>query len=152
VQMFGTPAAVAASSAPVQTITSPSEPTAPALAKTEPVVEPAVPETPATVVVAPTPVSNSQLVLGTEADSILPPAPASWWQHLIVSPKAWLKSTYYALGFLIIALLAFITEFEFRRHHLRHVAAGAVLIVLMVALFILGGLFFFTAPVIAAQG
>jgi len=88
-------------------------------------------------------------VLGTEADSILP-AHASWWQELLASPKTWLRYAYYALAGIILVLLAFVTELEFHRRHLRHVAAATLLLVLMAGLFIFADLAFFTTPTLAA--
>ena len=143
VQMFGTPARAVASPALVRTVSSPAEPTAPALATTEQATDPFGGP------LAPTAAVTETLVLGTEADSILPPS-ASWWQRLLASPKSMLQYAYYALAGIILVLLAFVTELEFHRHHLRHVGAAALLFVLMAGLFVLANFIFFSEPVIAA--
>jgi hypothetical protein len=140
VQMFGTPAPTTVAAAPVRTITSPTEPTSPALATTKPV---------AAVASAPVATAAPQQVLGTQADSILPPT-ASWWQELLASPKTMLQYAYYAIAVSILILLAFVTEFEFHRRHLKHVAMAALLLVLMTGLFIYADTVFFSTPVIAA--
>lgn len=140
VEMFGTPAARAAE---VETVSLPVEPTKPALATTK-AAKPVATAPKATVA------TTTPAVLGTEADSILPPAPASWWQHLLASPKTLLEYFYYALGCAMLILLAFVTEFEFHRRHLRHVGAAAFFFALMLGLFVLASLTFFSTPVIAA--
>jgi uncharacterized protein YkwD len=142
VQMFGTPSPTSAPVATVRTITSPTEPTAPALATTKAV---------AAVAVAPKAVATTVArVLGTQADSILPPPPASWWQHLLASPKTMLQYAYYGLAGAILVLLAFVTELEFHRRHMRHLVAVAILFALMAGLFVLADVTFFSTPVIAA--
>ncbi len=146
VQMFGTPATVGAPVAAVRIIASPTEPTAPALATTKTTAPKVVAVAPITTTAAP------PAVLGTEAGTILPTAPASWWQHLLASPKTWLRYAYYALAGLILVLLAFVTELEFHQRHLRHVVAVALLFVLMTGLFLFANLAFFSTPVIAALG
>ncbi len=145
VQMFGAPAKGATLSE-VRTVTSPAEPTAPALATatTPAEVAGAVAVAPATA-----PAVAEELVLGTEADSILAPS-ASWWQLILASPKSMLHYAYYALAAVILILLAYVTELEFHRRHLRHVAAVAFLFVLMAGLFAVANFIFFTQPVIAA--
>jgi hypothetical protein len=151
VQMFGTPSAVAA---PVRVVSAPSEPTAPALATTKPVAPTARPGAAVAQKVAPVAAVAKALattrVLGSEADSILPPAPATWWQHLLASPKLLLEYAYYALACVILVLLAYVTELEFHKRHLRHVAAVALLLVLMTGLFVCADFIFFSTPVIAA--
>lgn len=154
VQMFGAPAESSAL-AKIRTTASPSEPTAPALATTKlPVTTKVAGKASTTTAVATTApaiaaTSPTKLVLGTEADSILP-AHASWWQSLLASPKTWLRYAYYALAGIILILLAFVTELEFHKRHLRHVAAAAFLFVLMAGLFTLADLVFFAEPTLAA--
>jgi hypothetical protein len=150
VQMFGAPAKVIA---PVRVLAEPAEPTAPALATT---VAPKSASTPASTTVegvattAPAVTAPvEEVVLGVEADSITTPS-ASWWELLLASPKSVLRYAYYALAGMILILLAYATEFEFHRRHLRHVADAALLFVLMFALFILADLAFFAKPIIAA--
>lgn len=140
VQMFGTPVAKAAVSAPVRTLTSPKEPTAPALATTEPA--------PRSSVVA-SATEPAHVVLGEEAGSVTATR-ASWWQYLIASPKTALKYVYGAVALILIGLLAYVTEFEFHRRHLRHASAATLLVVLMLGLFAIASFMFFTTPVIAA--
>jgi hypothetical protein len=153
VQMFGTPAAHAA---PVTAAVSPKEPTAPAVATTKPVVvAPAVKKVSAVAVASTTPTAAvasavAEKVLGAEADSILPPAPASWWQHLLASPKVLLEYFYIAVSIAVLAVLAFVTELEFHKRHLRHVAVVLLLFVFMTGLFFFADAFFFSSPVIAA--
>ncbi len=141
VQMFGTPASAANS---VRTITSPTEPTAPAVAVS-------IPTTASSITVAPTAPTT---VLGTEAVPVQVSVSngAHWWEHLAASPKTGMRYAYYLLAGLIILLLAYVTELEFKRHHLRHVAASAFLLVLMGALFTLANIVFFSQPVLAAGG
>lgn len=148
VQMFGTPAKASAPVAAVQTITLPIEPTAPAFATTKPPVpEPVAAAATTTIVTVAT--APTKLVLGSEADSILPTS-ANWWQQLLASPKAMLRYAYFALAGVILILLAFVTEFEFHKRHMPHVVAASLLIVLMLGLFVLANFVFFTEPVIAA--
>lgn len=146
VQMFGTPSISEASLA-VRTATLPEEPTAPAFAAAEP--EPAsnvagsaaAPE--ATGIEAGAGVSvnpNTEKVSGE----------ASWWQHLLASPKSMLQYAYYVLAGVILILIAFVTEFEFHRRHLRHVASAALLFVLMVGVFVFANFILFAQPIIAA--
>jgi uncharacterized protein YkwD len=149
VQMFGTPAPKNIPAAVVETITSPKEPTAPALATTKPVTPTVAAATSSAPTAAVTAGPPQTLVLGTEADSILTPS-TTWWQRLIASPKSSLLYAYALIGGLILALLAFVTELEFHKRHLHHVGATAFLFVLMLGLFALANLTFFTTPVIAA--
>lgn len=133
VQMFGAPSPRSSDlglgkPTEVRTISSPIEATAPAFATTE--------------------VATSTVVLGTEADSILSPT-VTWWQKLIASPKTMLKYAYYALAVVILILLAYVTELEFHKRHMRYVWAAVILIVLMGALFTVAHFIFFADPVIA---
>lgn len=165
VQMFGTPAEASAPVAAVQSTSLPAEPTTPAFATTKkpapkvavklPAPKPvattteAAPAATAAPEVAVAATAPATTVLGTQADSILAPA-ASWWQQLIASPKATLRYAYFALAGVILILLAFVTEFEFHKRHLRHVTVSAILFVLMIGLFTLASFMFFTSPVVAA--
>ena len=148
VQMFGTPAQASAPLAQVKTLSSPKEATAPALATTKPVA--GVAQASSSALALATVATGTQQVLGTEADSILPPAPASWWQHLLASPKTVLHYGYYVLTILLLVLIAFITELEFHKRHMRHVALCTMLFVLMIGLSVLADFVFFSTPVIAA--
>lgn len=155
VQMFGTPAAVGAS-AEVETVTLPAEPTAPALATTEPRAA-SVSEAPPTTVVGTaaaahiaTGLPSATPVLGTEATVVRAPAEASWWEHLFASPKTLLRYAYFLLAGVILLLLGYVTELEFHRRHTRHVAAAGFLFALMAVLFVVADAFIFAEPVIAA--
>lgn len=159
VQMFGTPAATAAVKAPepVRTVVSPKEPTAPALATTKPVATTSPIETvvagaaATTTLIAIAPPSSATLVLGTEAEGLSTPvATASWWEHLLASPKTMLHYAYYLLAGVILLLLGYATKLEFHQRHLRHVAAVGILFVVMIGLSILADFILFTQPVIAA--
>ena len=158
VQMFGTPSTqsnvVRGTPAPVRTLTSPSEPTSPALATTEPTTPTPVKSTrvagaAATATMATNVATKS--VLGVGAGAIVSAAPsASWWQYLLTSPKTMLRYAYFAIAGTMLILLAVVTEFEFHRRHLRHVAATLFLFVLMLGLFVFADVVFFAQPVIAA--
>lgn len=149
VQMFGAPAAVA-SEAPVRTLASPVSALEPALATTKPATN-----TPARIAGAATTsaleAAAPARVLGTSAEGLVAPVQeASWWQHLIASPKTLLRYGYYLLGLVIFLMLAYATEAEFKKHHLRHVAAAVLLLALMAIIFLLAEAVFFTEPIIAA--
>lgn len=156
VQMFGAPAE-SSTQPEIRTNVSPAEPTAPALATTKStpvrVSTAKVSGASSTVIVATTSLSaGTTLVLGAETGApVLISTRASWWQHLLASPKTMLQSVYYALAFLILILFAFVTEFEFHRRHLRHVFASAFLFVLMAGLFTLANTVFFATPTLAAS-
>jgi hypothetical protein len=91
-------------------------------------------------------------VLGVGAEGFSEPVPrlTSWWQRLLASPKTSLLYAYYLLGIVVLGLLAYVTGLEFHKRHFHHLRAAGALIVLMVALFVVADLFFFTEPVIAA--
>ena len=148
VQMFGTPAPSTAP-ARVRTLSSPTEPTAPAFATTN--VSESTSVTATNVAITPTVAreATNNLVLGTEASSILPVS-ASWWQHLLASPKTTLRYAFYGIAGAILILLALVTELEFHRRHMRHVIAVAFLFLLMAGLFVLVNFIFFAQPVVIA--
>jgi uncharacterized protein YkwD len=145
VQMFGTPASSQAPQAFIRTDTQPSQTTDFAVATAEqahvsevlvqPVEREAFSEP-----VAPT------AVLGIEATGISDVP--SWWHKLLASPRHTLKYAYYALALLILLLLGYLTELEFKKHHLRHVAAGTFLVMLMGGLFMFASIYFFTEPIL----
>lgn len=155
VQMFGTPAI--STPAPVKVVSSPIEPTAPALAttvQTPPSDVPAESRVAAATVtpsaqVAPE-FAETERVLGTEAGALAPVPSASWWQYLLTSPKTVLRYAYYALAIIILGLLAYVTELEFHKRHMRHVWAAALLFALMTGLFIFANIVLFAAPAVAA--
>ncbi len=157
-QMFGAPAHAVAT-APVRTVTSPAEPTAPALATTNTPVAPApavrrvagAAASTSRLAVAPVvaPALTDKLVLGVDATGISQPE-ATWWEHVLASPKALLRYGYYALAGIILLLLAYVTELEFHRRHTRHVAAAFGLVILMAGLFTFASVILFSQPVLAA--
>ena len=51
---------------------------------------------------------------------------------------------------IILILFAYVTELEWHKRHLRHVAAAGALFALMAALFVIANLAFFSEPVLAA--
>ena len=164
-QMFGTPAAT-----PVQTrvitLASPAEPSEPALATvqgatTKPTPATTTPVPPSQVAGSVTTATASKtapftatatLVLGTEAEGLSAPIQpsAAWWEHIVASPKTLLRYAYIGLAGLVLVLLVYVTELEFHKRHLHHVAAALGLLVLMIGLFTLADLFLFVEPVIAA--
>lgn len=149
VQMFGAPAEKGAP-LNVAAISSLAKPTAPAFAVA---ATPTPTPTKVVRVVTATPAPSRQ-VLGAEAAAIAPtsaPAAASWWQHLLASPKAMLRYAYYVFAGVILILLAFVTEFEFHKRHMRHVVAATVLFMLMAGLFALANFVFFATPVLASS-
>lgn len=143
VQMFGTPAGESAPVARVQADSLPAEPTEPALATTA--STPSIDRAQADSLQA----ASAKLVLGAGADSILP-TEAPWWQWLVASPATWLRYVYYALGFITLILLAFVTGLEFHRRHLRHVAVAAFLFLFMAGLFAFANTVFFAPPTLAS--
>lgn len=90
-------------------------------------------------------------VAGAEASSrpVVPPAP--WWGQALASPRTALGYAYYALAAAVFVLLAYMTELEWHRRHLRHAVEASTLLALMAALFILADIFFFSRPVLAAS-
>ncbi len=145
VQMFGTPS-TSGESLTVRTLSLPTESTSPALATTESAATEQVAGVSVTAPVA-TPAATN--VLGAET-GVKAPTAASWWQHLLASPKAMLRYAYYVFAGVILILLAFVTELEFHKRHLRHVVAAACLFILMIGLFTLANLVFFATPTLAA--
>lgn len=151
VQMFGTPAPTKTPSE-VRTLSTSADPTTPALATTKPVAPAPAPEVaavPIAVTAVTAPVTTQ--VLGTESGAVVSTSPqASWWQNLLASPLSMLRYAYLGLALVILMVLAYVTELEFHRRHLRHVAATMLLFVVMVALFIYADSVLFSEPVIAA--
>ena len=153
VQVFGTPSPTPAPIKIVQAA-APVEPTTPAVSVTtsprpQPVVAAAsttsiLPtSTPAVAKVAPPVVATLEVA---PAPTV---APAGVWARLLASPRTVLGYLYYALAVLILLLLAYVTEMEFHKRHLRHVVAASALLVLMGGLFALAELLLFARPVLA---
>ena len=171
VQMFGTPADDIDVSAPIQTVVSPTVPTDIALATTKPDSVPLASEVlgtssqPAPIIKpivkspipAPSPKPVATTSVATSAVSAAIPvvaqtAPhyAPFWAVLVSSPKGLLQGVYLILAcFLLIALIVR-TGLEIRMHHLRHVGAALVLLVLMGILFYVADLYVFVQPVLGA--
>ncbi|MBA3788768.1 hypothetical protein H0X32_00015 [Patescibacteria group bacterium] len=70
------------------------------------------------------------------------------WGFLVSSPEVLLRTSYFILGGILLLALLIRTEFEIRRHHLRHVVAVASLIVLMIVLFFIADHFIFVQPIL----
>lgn len=138
VQMFGTPAR-SITPLPV-TATEPTEPTELAVATTE--------SREAVAGAAAAAVTNAEPA-PIEAPVVEAPK-ATWWEHLLATPKTTLQYAYYLLAALILIVLALVTELEFHRQHTRHVLATASLFVLMIGLFTIADALLFAEPVIAA--
>jgi hypothetical protein len=136
VEMFGTPAP-RNTATNIQAASSPVKATEPALAT----AEPAAPAAAAAAAAPPR-------VLGTEAGAIVAPQ-APWWQHLLASPKTWLEWAFYAVSGLVLVFLAFVTELEFHRRHLRHVVASVLLILMMIGLFVIASVMLFPPTALA---
>lgn len=154
VQMFGTPARkdeLQNLETPTE-ITKTTKPTDIAIAtQTKPKVVATTQKPTATAPQAPTQASST--VLGTEAEGLVQ-TPAhtgimSLWNVFAASPRTTLRTAYYLFGILILIALIIETGIEIRRHHMKHVALVAALLVLMAGLFLIADTFVFTDPVLA---
>jgi hypothetical protein len=100
-----------------------------------------------------TPSQASSTVLGTEAEGLVQtPAQTgimSLWNVFAASPRTTLRTAYYLFGILILIALIIETGIEIRRHHMKHVALVAALLVIMAGLFLVADTFVFTDPVLA---
>ena len=141
VQMFGTPAPTETPLS-VRTLSSSAEASVPAFATTK--------GTTPTVTKVAVATTATNLVLGVEKTNVATPPSARWWQQFLASPKTMLRYAYYVFAGVILLLLAFVTELEFHKRHLRHVGAAAFLFLLMIGLFVLANSVIFAAPVLAA--
>lgn len=147
VQMFGTPAARAATAEPVPiAVAEPEEP--------EPAAPVAVLGSNASPVaeVEPEPLAAAVEVPGAEP---VPPqavsAPESYapaWGLLAASPEEFLRLVYLACGLLLIVMLAYVTRLEWRRHHLPHALAASAMIVVIAGLFVVADRYVFIEPTI----
>jgi uncharacterized protein YkwD len=150
VQMFGTPRASARETA-VETVSTPSAPEEIAVAVRG--EEPAILGSEAASVSveegAPIPPSPA----GTSGAPPLPSAPVGTYAgplaHALASPAGLLRTIYLVCGFIVLLALILTTRFEFRPHHVRHVAAAAFLLVLMAGALAVADRVIFTEPVIA---
>jgi hypothetical protein len=73
----------------------------------------------------------------------------SLWNVFAASPRTTLRTAYYLFGILILIALIIETGIEIRRHHMKHVALVAALLVIMAGLFLVADTFVFTDPVLA---
>ncbi len=135
VQMFGTPRSIVAET-PVRPLSSPEDPEEPALATTEPEEDTAVlgSEVEAPVAIAPT--VPSTLTNGDVA---------------LTSPQSLLRVLYIVCALIILVALLLATRSEFKRHHLRHVVAASLLLVLMGGLFAVADWIIFTDPIVGQE-
>lgn len=88
-----------------------------------------------------------------EAMAPVPPAPAGTYagpiERMLAAPQDMLRTVYIISGLLILLALVLTTRLELRRHHVRHVAAAAFLLVLLGGAMTLADRIIFTEPVIA---
>ncbi len=160
VQMFGAPSARAATSATVREVTAPARAEEIAVATTdvlgasqgidEPVVTSAAEKVKTSVDVTPkhaTDVKSSTTTVARTDDTH-----ASLWQQLLTTPKVVLRDIYLVSALLILVALIRTTGFEFRKHHMRHVAAASFLFVLMGGLFFAADMIVFREPVVGTTG
>lgn len=118
-------------------------------AETPPPRQAPVPEDPNEVAVT----DVSADILGTDAPEASPPAVArgessggNSANRLAASPENILRVVYLLCGLIILAALALTTRLEFRRHHVRHVATAAFLLMLMGGTLMLADRVIFAEP------
>ncbi len=168
VQEFGTPAPSGVQGV-VTAVSIPESPEETALATSAPAVlgevksKPIATAPPKKVVAQAPPTPTKVAVLGTSADVNAPKAPvkqalesasqnyASFWAHLLTSPRSMMQYLYWALAFLIIVALGVATEFEIRLHHTRKAVAAGVMLSFMLVMFLAANTFVFTSPTITPQ-
>lgn len=154
VQMFGTPA----KAAPIASASVPTNPTEPAMARTEAAdtqvlgtsVAPAKQQVPKVAQV------KKEVVAGdTTVQPAIPaeiaPAPthyAPFWAGLVSSPRSLLRMVYILFALMLAVALIIRTRFELKHHHVKHVFAVLALLVLMTGLFMVADRFVFVAPVV----
>jgi len=73
---------------------------------------------------------------------------APFWGRFAASPHSLLRTVYICFALLLAVALLMRTGFEFRKHHMKHVAAVLSLLILMSALFFVADRFVFLAPVV----
>ncbi len=149
VQMFGTPSAKAATVAPTP-VTSPSAPEDIAIATTEPQAMVVREELPAPSENAPAAASIETTAEPLPAEEVTAPAETSGnvLGFFATSPENLLRLIYIVCALVVLGALALTTELEFKKHHIRHVAAAVFLIALMGGLFFIADRLVFTAPLI----
>lgn len=176
VQEFGDPATPALASAPITQETQPAEPTQIAEASTLATATPQVlgttdttkppvyvsvskPTAVATLAnalaspeVQPIVADTQPITLPITSATALATSPvhyASGLDFYIASPETTLRFAYYGITLLVLLALLLTTGFEFRRHHLRHMAVAGALLVMMCGLFFVANTMVFGHPAIA---
>jgi hypothetical protein len=152
VQEFGTPARSITLSAPAVTeVTPTAKPTEIAVATTQAPATAKSQTGTSSVLAAAKPADSN--VLG---EAVQPAPQSGYFTSLLTllagSPKTGLRYAYILLGVLIGVALLIETGFEWRRHHVRHVAMALGLLLFMAALFVIADHYLFTAPVIGVAG
>jgi len=141
VQMFGAPRTVASVETP-EVVSTPADPEeiATAVREDEPAIlgSEAATSAPEAVIPATTIAEDSK-----PAPSYAGPA-----VRALASPEGLLRSIYVLCGLIVLVSLLLTTRLELRRHHIRHVAAAAFLLVLMGGSLILADAVIFTEPVL----
>jgi len=177
VQEFGDPASPAIAAASITQETQPAEPTQIAEATTQQAAPPpqvlgstnnatkpathvsvSKPSAAATLANAPTSnvlpiVADTQpITLPISSATALATSPvhyASGLDFYIASPETALRYVYYGITLLVLLSLLLTTGFEFRRHHLRHMAVAGALLIAMCGLFFIANTMVFGHPAIA---
>lgn len=145
VQMFGTPRTVTRGNE-VESVTTPiiPEDIAVSVRSDEPAILGLEAATSAPVAAVTEEVSPAEMV---------PPAPAGTYAgpitRMLAAPQSMLRTVYLISGLLILLALVLTTRLELRRHHVRHVAAAAFLLVVLAGAMTLADRIIFTPPVIA---
>jgi hypothetical protein len=73
-----------------------------------------------------------------------------WLSFLVASPQNLLRAIYLVLGALLLIALAVRTGFEFKHHHMRHLAIVLALLVLMGALLFVADHYIFVKPIVGS--
>lgn len=98
-------------------------------------------------------VSEESLIEETPSAVVSPeteaPSYAGIAGRLMTSPENLLRTIYLVCGLIILTALALTTRLEFRRHHVRQVAAAAFLLVFMAGTLIVADAVIFTEPILA---
>jgi uncharacterized protein YkwD len=71
---------------------------------------------------------------------------APFWGFFASAPKTTLRYAYYFLGLLVLVVLIARTGIEIRLHHMKHIAYGGGLMVMMFGLFFIADRMIFTPP------
>lgn len=139
VQMFGTRReAPVAATAPERDIVTPETPEETIIITNEPEPTPLDEQTLAEALPEPT-VAAAQTMPRFTSDA----------EALAASPSALLRTLYLLCAGIILVALFLTTRFEWQRHHMRHMLAASVLLVLMTGLFAYADWFLFTDPVVS---